>query len=142
MRWATPLYLFGLLAITLILLFGHEAGGARSWVGIAGLGGQPSDLAKITTGLFLARYLAGVRQGYLELPHLVVCAAIVACADVPDRAAARLRRRRHVSADVRLHGSAGRHPAAHLMARMALVGIVLAGRRLDSSVRRTTSATA
>lgn len=123
-RWATPLYLVGLLAITLILLFGHEAGGARSWVGIAGLGGQPSDLAKITTGLFLARYLAGVRQGYLELQHLVVCAVIVGApmlliALQPDYGGAVM----FLPMFAGMALLAGIRP--RLMARMALVGIVL-----------------
>ena len=77
-RMAVPLYLFGLASVVLVLLFGHEAGGARSWIGFAGFGGQPSDLAKITTALLLARYLAGIRQGYLDLRQLIGAGLIVA----------------------------------------------------------------
>ena len=36
-------------------------GGARSWIGIGGLGGQPSDLMKLATILLLVRYLGGQR---------------------------------------------------------------------------------
>jgi rod shape determining protein RodA len=77
-RAAPVLYGAGILAVALILLFGHEAGGARSWVGIAGFGGQPTELAKLATALLLARYLGGVRQEYLEPRHLLAAAAIVA----------------------------------------------------------------
>lgn len=77
LRHATPIYLGGLAAIALVLIFGHEAGGARSWVGIAGLGGQPSDYAKLATAILLARYLGGLRREYLGLRQLLVAGAIV-----------------------------------------------------------------
>ncbi len=77
-RLAVPLYVAGLVSIGLILAFGHEAGGARSWVGFAGFGGQPSDFARITTALLLAKFLAGIRQGHLDLPQLCGAALIVA----------------------------------------------------------------
>ena len=65
MRFAWPLYGLSLMALLVVLLFGHEAGGARSWVGIAGLGGQPSELVKLATVLILAR-----RLGDAEAPSL------------------------------------------------------------------------
>ena len=77
-RIATPLYLSGLAALILILFFGHTAGGARSWVGLAGLGGQPSDYAKLVTAVYLARYLGGVKQEHLDLRKLSVVGLIVA----------------------------------------------------------------
>ena len=77
MRIATPLYLFGLASLGLILVVGHEAGGARSWIGIAGFGGQPSDFAKLATAIFLARYLGSVRLRFLELRHLFAAGVIV-----------------------------------------------------------------
>lgn len=77
LRLATPLYVLGLVAVALVLVFGHEAGGARSWIGIAGLGGQPSDLAKLGTAVFLARYFGGVRQEYLGIRHLATGLLVV-----------------------------------------------------------------
>jgi rod shape determining protein RodA len=76
-RAAPVLYGVGLLAVLLILLFGHEAGGARSWIGIGSFGGQPTDFAKLAAALFLARYLGSVRQEQLELRHLLVAGGIV-----------------------------------------------------------------
>ncbi|MDR1301318.1 MAG: rod shape-determining protein RodA [Treponema sp.] len=53
------LYLYlgtlGLLLYTCI--FGHTVNGAKAWIGIGNFGIQPSEFAKITTILFLARYL-------------------------------------------------------------------------------------
>ena len=77
LRLAVWLYAVGVVAVTLILIFGHEAGGARSWVGVAGLGGQPSDFAKLATVLLLTHFLGGVRLEMLELRHVAVSALIV-----------------------------------------------------------------
>lgn len=48
----------GLAVILLILVLfaGREVSGHRSWFSVAGLGIQPSELAKLTTVLVLARY--------------------------------------------------------------------------------------
>ena len=77
-RAAPVLYAAGIGAVVLILLVGHEAGGARSWVGVAGLGGQPTDFAKLATALLLARYLASVRQEFLTSRQVAIACAILA----------------------------------------------------------------
>jgi rod shape determining protein RodA len=53
------LYLYlGTLALLLYTcLFGRLVNGARAWIGVGSFGIQPSEFAKITTILFLARYL-------------------------------------------------------------------------------------
>jgi rod shape determining protein RodA len=78
LRLALPLYGFGIVALVLTLLYGHEAGGARSWIGIGGLGGQPSDLMKLATILVLVRYLAASDHDRLRSRELLVVAGIVA----------------------------------------------------------------
>jgi rod shape determining protein RodA len=78
LRAAPAIYGLGLISVGLVTFLGHEAGGSRSWIGIAGLGGQPSDLAKIGTALLLARYFGGLRQLHLDLRHLLVGGVIVA----------------------------------------------------------------
>ena len=70
LRLSTWFYGIGILAVGLILVFGHEAGGARSWIGIGGFGGQPLDAAKLATAFVLARYLGKVRYEYLDLRHI------------------------------------------------------------------------
>jgi len=78
MRAAPAIYALGLGAVALVTFLGHEAGGARSWIGIAGFGGQPSDFAKVGAALLLARYLGGLRQLHLDVRHLLVAGLIVA----------------------------------------------------------------
>jgi len=78
LRFAVPLYAIGLVALVLTLLYGHEAGGARSWIGIGGLGGQPSDLMKLATILMLVRYLGASDHDLLRGREIAVVAALAA----------------------------------------------------------------
>lgn len=73
-------YLWGLSAISLLavtLIFGVVAGGATSWLSIAGFRFEPEELVKIASLLFLAAYLGEhqeilrvgtVQVGRLSLP--------------------------------------------------------------------------
>ncbi len=56
------IYLVFLSLLVLTLLFGRVVNGAKAWIGIFGLGGQPSEFAKIATVLFLSRFLANKRS--------------------------------------------------------------------------------
>lgn len=71
-------YLISLGMLVGISIFGHVAGGAKSWVGIGGFGGQPSELAKLLMALVLARYLAAVDKAYLDLRDVVIAAGLTA----------------------------------------------------------------
>lgn len=77
MGLAFPLYLLGLLSLVLVLVVGHQAGGARSWLGIGVFRFQPAELCKITTALLLARYLGRIRAAELELVQILWAIAIV-----------------------------------------------------------------
>ena len=57
---------------------GSKHGGAANWLKLGGFQFQPSELAKLATGLFLARYLAGVNNRVLELRQILTAVAIVA----------------------------------------------------------------
>lgn len=54
---AYPLYVFGILLLLGVLIFGVEIKGAKSWYRIASFSLQPSELAKVFTNLALAAYL-------------------------------------------------------------------------------------
>lgn len=71
------LYLVGIALLVLVLFFGQVAGGARGWFSVGGVGIQPAELAKLTTALFLARYLAGVNRRHLGLKQIVVSTLVV-----------------------------------------------------------------
>ncbi|MDR3130976.1 MAG: rod shape-determining protein RodA [Treponema sp.] len=65
----------GLLAFTCI--FGRQVNGARAWLGIGSFGIQPSEFAKITTILLLARYLDATRKNPNSLLRFILSCAIV-----------------------------------------------------------------
>lgn len=57
-RKSTP-YAFGFVTLLLIaVLFTEPINGARSWLGIGPFGIQPSEFAKLTTGLIIAYFLS------------------------------------------------------------------------------------
>lgn len=69
-RWAYAI--FGLSLLLLLAVYGFPpVNGARRWIRVAGLGFQPSELAKVAFVLALARYLMH-RDNYRRLPGLVV----------------------------------------------------------------------
>ncbi len=58
MDYSYGLYAVGLFFLVLVLFFGTKVAGATSWVRIGFIGIQPSEIAKVTTILALARYLS------------------------------------------------------------------------------------
>lgn len=72
------LYVLGLIALVAVLFVGVERGGAANWLQIGPFQFQPSEFAKLATGLLVARYLAGLNRRVLELPQIFTAVAIVA----------------------------------------------------------------
>lgn len=56
-RAARPALAVNALLLVLVLIAGHEVGGAKRWLRIGGFGFQPSEFAKLGVVLFLADYL-------------------------------------------------------------------------------------
>jgi cell division protein FtsW len=52
-----PLYVITIISLVLVLLIGPKISGARRWIRLAGLGFQPSELAKLTMILVVADYM-------------------------------------------------------------------------------------
>jgi rod shape determining protein RodA len=83
LEWVAPTcYAVGLAVLLLLLAVGTGAGSAastKSWLSIGGVRiGQPAELAKITTVLMLARYLAGLRVPPQNMRELVIPVLIAA----------------------------------------------------------------
>ena len=59
-RWAGTLYLIGLGLLVLVLIpgIGVARGGARRWLPFPGFSLQPAELVKITTVIYLARWIS------------------------------------------------------------------------------------
>ncbi|MDR1238874.1 MAG: rod shape-determining protein RodA [Treponema sp.] len=70
-------YLGTLALLIYTCLFGRLVNGARAWIGIGSFGIQPSEFAKITTILFLARYLGDTRHSDKRLSRFLISCLIV-----------------------------------------------------------------
>jgi rod shape determining protein RodA len=72
------LYILGLGSLVLVLFAGVERGGAANWLQVGPFQFQPSEFAKLATGLLVARYLAGLNRRVLDLPQIFMAVTIVA----------------------------------------------------------------
>jgi len=70
------LYFFTLLMILYTIIFGRYINGARAWINIASIGGQPSEFAKLTTIILLARFLSDSKDKMNELLRFLAASAI------------------------------------------------------------------
>jgi rod shape determining protein RodA len=73
------LYLYGgtILLLLYTCFFGRMVSGARAWIGIGSFGIQPSEFAKITTILFLARHLDSTKHSQNTVNRFAVSCIIV-----------------------------------------------------------------
>lgn len=76
-KFSLGIYIVSLAVLVLVLFLGYQAGGARSWLGLAGYRLQPSEFAKIATALYLARYLADRNRDRLRTVETLVAGLIV-----------------------------------------------------------------
>ncbi len=75
---ATPIYGAALALLALVLIVGHRAGGAQSWLSLGPLHFQPSELAKLTTAILIARLLADADQRYVGGRRIALVLLVVA----------------------------------------------------------------
>jgi len=71
------LYVLGIVSLVAVLGFGVVRGGAANWLQIGPWQFQPSEFAKLATGLFLARYLASLNTRMLDLRQILTAVLIV-----------------------------------------------------------------
>jgi cell division protein FtsW len=84
-RFSVPLYLIGLVLVSLVLLpqIGKEVNGARRWIDLGGFTLQPSELMKPLLILFFAAYLAHQRdEVYRSLRAFLIPLGIAAGASL------------------------------------------------------------
>ncbi len=88
-RWACWAYGFGLLALTVVLLAGRSALGARRWIAVGPINLQPSEIFKLALIGTLAVYLAR-RQSYrpgwdrVVVPLALTLPAVLLIVKQPD----------------------------------------------------------
>ena len=87
---AFPLYLVSLVLLALVPLMGHEALGARRWIGLGAVSFQPAELMKIALVLMLARYYQALpaekvsRPLWVALPAMAIGLPVVFVLKQPD----------------------------------------------------------
>ena len=72
LRLAWPLYWISIALLIAVLLFGQSVNGAKRWINIAGLQFQPSEIAKFTLILLLARLTKGFGSSAKEFRYGVL----------------------------------------------------------------------
>ena len=69
-------YAFGILLLVAVLIFGKKIAGQTSWMKIGWFSFQPSEIAKMSTILALARFLADDETDIRSIKHLLITLAI------------------------------------------------------------------
>ncbi len=74
---AYPAYFLAVFLLVSVLLIGKTVSGSTSWFSLGALRLQPSEFAKITTALALAKYLARTEVSLTHLKSLLIASGIV-----------------------------------------------------------------
>ena len=69
-NYANVIYIFGILLLIAVLLFGKDIRGTKGWIGFGGLNLQVVEFVKIFLIIFLAKYLYLWGRQITELKHL------------------------------------------------------------------------
>ncbi len=72
-KYSKQLYIFALVFLLAVRLFGSVRGGARGWFVIAGFGIQPAEYCKIILILCYAQFLSSRRERLQTMQDLIPC---------------------------------------------------------------------
>jgi len=73
---AWPVYLFSVLLLLVVIVFGRKISGAKSWLYLGSLGFQPSEIAKISTILALSSFLSKKDVDLEKFKDILIALAI------------------------------------------------------------------
>ena len=76
-RIALPLYFVSILLLLSLYIFGVERGGAKSWYLIGPISFQPTELAKLSTALFLAKFLSIIQTDLNKTRDIFIVSIII-----------------------------------------------------------------
>jgi len=72
-----PIYVFTILLLIAVLLFGKEVNGARSWFQLGGFRLQPAEFTKFATNLAFAHFLSSYNFKLLKIKNLIIVGFIL-----------------------------------------------------------------
>lgn len=75
--FAYPIYVFSVILLVMVLIFGSEIKGAKSWFAFAGFSLQPSEFAKFGAALGISAYLSFFKTTLSRLRPIVVASGII-----------------------------------------------------------------
>ena len=78
------MYIGVLVLLVVVLLFGTTVAGSKSWFDFFGVRFQPSELAKFTTALLLAKFLSRENNMLRNYKNVLKASAISKIATVPE----------------------------------------------------------
>ncbi|MCL6273819.1 rod shape-determining protein RodA [Muricauda sp. 2012CJ35-5] len=76
-RFASIFYIISLILLLGLFVFGKTIAGATSWYDLGFFNLQPSELAKMTTALALAKYLSDIQTDIRSRKHQIYALAII-----------------------------------------------------------------
>lgn len=76
-KYAFIFYLFSIVLLAGLFIFGKTIKGQTNWYSFGGFGLQPSEFAKITTSLMVAKYLSDIQIDLKNFNHQLVTFAII-----------------------------------------------------------------
>ena len=77
-RFASIIYIFSLLTLLGLFVFGKNINGATSWYSFGSFGIQPSEFAKAATALALSKYVSDIQTNMQEFKHQLRSFLIIA----------------------------------------------------------------
>ncbi len=78
--WSTfafPIYAISIMLLLVVLIFGSDIKGARSWFNIFGFSFQPSEFAKFGTALAISSYLSHYKNDFRTLRTILQASLII-----------------------------------------------------------------
>lgn len=76
--FSTFLYLGGIGTLVAVLFFGSTINASKSWIRVAGVNLQPSELVKVLVIVAVAKYYSEIERPHLELRELLTGGALTA----------------------------------------------------------------
>tara|TARA_B100000767_G_scaffold275249_1_gene311241 strand:+ start:2207 stop:3457 length:1251 start_codon:yes stop_codon:yes gene_type:complete len=76
-RFASVFYLFTLLLLIGLFIFGNNISGATSWYTFGGIGLQPSEFSKVATALAVSKLLSEIQINIKKVKSLVQVAIVI-----------------------------------------------------------------